>query len=163
MSRQVLELEALLQQLVDEHQKLLGHVERHQAAMKTMDLKAMDDAMRLQEGARMRIAGIEVKRRTAAIMIGRAHRMQNPPTLSDIAAMYPPHAAKLNQLRDDLKALIQQVQTRTHVAGRVASAVLGHLNTVVRLVAGAVEKAGVYTKQGIPKVSSRIGVMEAVG
>ena len=27
----------------------------------------------------------------------------------------------------------------------------------------AVEKAGLYTKQGIPQVSSRIGVMEAVG
>ena len=49
------------------------------------------------------------------------------------------------------------------MAGRLASAVLGHLNTVVRLLAGAVEKAGLYTKQGIPQVSARIGVMEAVG
>jgi hypothetical protein len=37
------------------------------------------------------------------------------------------------------------------------------LNTVVRLLAGAVEKAGLYTKHGVPQVSSRIGVMEAVG
>ncbi len=48
MSRQVSELETLLQQLVDEHQKLLAHVENHQKAMKTFDLKAMDDAVRLQ-------------------------------------------------------------------------------------------------------------------
>ena len=40
---------------------------------------------------------------------------------------------------------------------------LGHLNTVVRLLAGAVERAGVYTKDGIPRVASRIGIMEAVG
>jgi len=31
------------------------------------------------------------------------------------------------------------------------------------LLAGAVEKAGLYTKHGVPSVSSRIGMMEAVG
>jgi hypothetical protein len=163
MSRQVLELETLLVQLIDEHRKLLVHVERHQAAMKTLDLKAMDDAVRLQEATRLRIANLDVRRRQTVIMIGRAHRMAGAPSLPDIAAMYPPSAAKLNKLRDELKAAIQKVQNRSHVAGRLASAVLGHLNTVVRLLAGAVEKAGLYTKQGVPQVSSRIGVMEAVG
>jgi hypothetical protein len=69
----------------------------------------------------------------------------------------------LLKLRAELKDVINRVQARTHVAGKLASAVVGHLNTVVRLLAGAVEKAGLYTKQGIPQVSSRIGVMEAVG
>jgi hypothetical protein len=163
MSRQVSELETLLQQLIDEHQKLLSHVEKHQQAMKTFDLKAMDDAARLQEAGRIRIANLETKRRNLIVAIARAHRMTQVPTLPDIAAMYPPNAAKLLQLRGELKSTIAQVQTRTHVAGRLASAVVGHLNTVVRLLAGAVQQAGVYTKQGVPQVSSRIGVMEAVG
>jgi hypothetical protein len=55
------------------------------------------------------------------------------------------------------------IASRTKVSGKVAGAVLGHLNTVVRLLAGAVERAGVYTKDGIPRVSGRIGIMEAVG
>ncbi|HEY7116612.1 MAG TPA: flagellar export chaperone FlgN [Tepidisphaeraceae bacterium] len=163
MSRQISELETLLQNLIDEHQKLLGHVEKHQAAMKSFDLKAMDDVLRLQEGARLRIATLETKRRTLITALARAHRMSQLPTLPDIAAMYPANGPRLLKLRDDLKATIQKVQTRTHVAGRLASAVVGHLNTVVRLLAGAVEKAGLYTKQGIPQVSARIGVMEAVG
>jgi hypothetical protein len=163
MSRQVSELEALLQQLIDEHQKLLAHVDNHQRAMKTFDLKAMDDVVRLQEAARIRIANLEAKRRNLIVTIARAHRMTQVPTLPDIAAMYPPNAAALLRLREELKAVIGQVQARTHVAGRLASAVVGHLNTVVRLLAGAVETAGLYTKQGIPRVSSRIGVMEAVG
>jgi hypothetical protein len=163
MSRQVSELEALLQQLVDEHQKLLVHVDRHQQAMKTFDLKAMDDVVRLQEAARIRIGTLEAKRRNLIVTIARAHRMNQMPTLPDIATMYPANAPKLLALRDTLKATIAQVQARTHVAGRIATAVAGHLNTVVRLLAGAVEKAGLYTKQGIPQVSSRIGVMEAVG
>jgi len=32
----------------------------------------------------------------------------------------------------------------------------------VRLLAGSVEQAGLYTKHGVPKVSARIGMMEAV-
>jgi hypothetical protein len=58
---------------------------------------------------------------------------------------------------------MRQISDRTHVAGRLASAVLGHLNTALRLFAGAVGQAGVYTKAGVPKVANRIGVMEAVG
>ena len=67
------------------------------------------------------------------------------------------------KLRDEIKSLAGRITSRTHVAARLSSAVLGHLNTVVRLLAGAVEKAGLYTKHGVPSVSSRIGVMEAVG
>lgn len=163
MSRQVFELETLLQQLIDEHAKLLGHLDKHQAAMKAFDLKSMDDLVRLQEATRLRIAGLETKRRNTVVAIARAHRMSAMPTLHDIAAMYPPQAPRLIKLRDELKGMIQKIQSRTHIAGRLASAVLGHLNTVVRLLAGAVEKAGLYTKQGIPQVSTRIGVMEAVG
>ena len=58
---------------------------------------------------------------------------------------------------------MRKVADRSFVANKVASAVLGHLNTIVRLLAGAVERAGVYTKHGVPKVSARIGAMEAVG
>jgi len=152
MSRQVFELETLLAQLIEEHKKLLGHLNKHQAAMKSFDLKAMDDQARQEEAARLRIAGMETTRRGLIV-----------PTLPDIAAMYPQSAPKLIKLRDELKATIQTVQNRTHIAGRVASAVVGHLNTVMRLLAGAVEKAGIYTNQGIPRVSARIGVMEAVG
>jgi len=77
--------------------------------------------------------------------------------------LQPASRNSLLKLRDELRDLAARITARTHVAGRLAGAVLGHLNTVVRLLAGAVEKTGVYTKQGVPRVSSRIGVMEAVG
>jgi hypothetical protein len=163
MSRPISELETLLSQLIDEHRKLLGHAERQQAAMRVLDLKGMDDVARLTDGTRLRIAGLETKRRNLIVTIARSHRMSQIPTLPDIASMYPANAPTLLKLRDELKATMKSVQSRTHVAGRLASAVAGHLNTVVRLLAGAVEKAGLYTKQGVPQVSNRIGVMEAVG
>jgi hypothetical protein len=123
----------------------------------------MDDIVRLQDAGRLRIASLETKRKVLIALIARSHRMTQALTLPDLAAMYPAQGPALLKLRDELKDVIRQVQTRTHVVGRVAAAVVGHLNTVVRLLAGAVEKAGLYTKQGIPQVSTRIGVMEAVG
>lgn len=164
MSRQVLELEALLQELIAENQRLLKHIQSQQAAMRTMDTTAMDVAARQQDASRMRLLSLEARRRNTVTLILQQNNKRGPNvTIAEIAAWYPARSAELLKLRNQLKDIVQQVQTRAQVAGRVAGAVLGHLNTVVRLIAGAVEKAGLYTKQGVPKVSSRIGVMEAVG
>jgi hypothetical protein len=163
MSRQLSELEALLQQLVAEHRKLLRHVDAHQAAMRAMDLKSMDAAAGQQEAARLRIATTENKRRALALVLARQAGLQGDPTLARLADAYPQRRAELLALRDELKSVILEVSGRTRVAGKLAGAVLGHLNTVVRVIAGAVEQAGVYTRQGVPKVSARIGVVDAVG
>jgi hypothetical protein len=113
----------------------------------------------------MRLLALEARRRNTVnqILQQNGKRLGLNVTIAEIAAWYPARSAELLKLRKQLKDVVQQVQTRAQVAGRVAGAVLGHLNTVVRLIAGAVEKAGLYTQQGVPKVSSRIGVMEAVG
>jgi hypothetical protein len=165
MSRQVLELESLLQELIAENQRLLKHLQSQQAAMRTMDVAAMDASARQQDASRMRLLALEARRRNTVnqILQQNGKRLGLNVTIAEIAAWYPARSAELLKLRKQLKDVVQQVQTRAQVAGRVAGAVLGHLNTVVRLIAGAVEKAGLYTQQGVPKVSSRIGVMEAVG
>ena len=163
MSRALFDLESLLQQLIVEHRKLLRHLDAQQAAMKSFALDAMDAAANQQEASRLRIARLENQRRTIVQQIAKQHRAAGELSLSQIAQLYPDKSASLQQLRDELKRAIQQVQSRSHVAGRVAGAVLGHLNAVVRLLAGTVERAGVYTKAGVPRVSSRIGMMEAVG
>lgn len=162
MSQQVLELERVLEQLIAEHGALLALVEKHQTAMKTIDLPAMDDLGRQQEAARLRIASLEQRRRALVIQLAKGNQ-SGELTLGRLAALYPANAVNLLRLRRDLKAALEQVAAKTRISAKVSSAVLGHLNTVVRLLAGAVERAGVYTKSGIPKVSSRIGVMEAVG
>jgi hypothetical protein len=164
MSRLLPELENVLQLLAAEHRRLLAQLETQQAAMKAFDLKALDDSRNQQEASRLRAATLENKRRALVLLIARTLRVEaNGLTITRLAELQPAHAKSLLKLRDELKGLAAQITARTHVAGRLASAVLGHLNTVVRLLAGAVEKTGVYTKQGVPRVSPRIGVMEAVG
>jgi len=163
MSRQVLEVEHLLRQLVAEHQKLLRHVEAHDQAMRRFDLQAMDAAAKLQDTTRLRIASMETRRRGAIQQIARAHRLSEELTIQKLAELYPDRAASLLALRDELKDVASQVAAKTYVASRLAGSVLGHLNTAIRFLAGAVERTGLYTKTGAPQVSSRIGIMNAVG
>ena len=164
MNRLIPELENTLQALVAEHRRLLAHVESQQAAMKAFDLKGLDAARNQQEASRLRAAALENKRRLIVAQVAKAMRVNAQTlTITRLAELQPAHRERLLKLREELKTVAAQISARTHVAGRLASAVLGHLNTVVRLLAGAVEKTGVYTKQGVPRVASRIGVMEAVG
>ena len=163
MLRQLAELESLLQQLITEHHKLLAQMDAQQAAMRTFDLNAMDAAVNAQEACRRRIVAIEIKRRGVVQILTRGVKVEAPVTITKIAALYPPKRDSLLKLGNELKAVATSIASRTKVAGKLAGAVLGHLNSVVRILAGAVERAGVYTKDGIPRVTNRIGIMEAVG
>src|SRR5436190_8513449 len=163
MQKEVAQLQTILQQLIVEHGKLLAHLSAQQSAMKKMDLNAIDQLTGLQDATRMRIATLDSKRKTLVTQLALLLKIQGGPTLSRLAGSIPQHKQSLLALRDQLKSKVTEVANKSTIAGRVAGALLGHLNTVVRLLAGAVEQAGLYTKQGTPQVSTRIGVMEAVG
>ena len=163
MQREIAQLQLVLQQLIAEHDKLLAHLVNQQAAMKKLDLDAIDKLTGHQDAARMRIAALDGKRKTLVNQLAAMLKLPQTTTLKKLAESIPQHKQSLLVLRDQLKARVTEVATRSTVAGRVAGALLGHLNTVVRLLAGAVEQAGIYTKHGTPQVSTRIGVIEAVG
>jgi hypothetical protein len=161
--RQLTELEVTLQQLTAEYNRLIKHMDAHQAAMKSFDLAAMDAAGHQQEASRLRIGGLENKRKNLVNQIAKLTKHDGQLTMTRIAELNPQRGALLLKLRDELKQTIGRASARSHVAGKLAGAVLGHLNTVVRLLASSVENAGVYSKHGVPQVATRIGVMEAVG
>ena len=161
--RQLTELEVTLQQLTAEYNRLMKHMDAHQAAMKSFDLPAMDAAAHQQEASRLRIGMLENKRKTLVNQIGKLLKHEGQLTITRIAEMNPQRGPLLMKLRDELRSTVQKASAKSHVAGKLAGAVLGHLNTVVRLLAGSVENAGVYSKHGVPQVNARIGVMEAVG
>ena len=163
MSRQLIELETILQEMIAEHRRLLAHMEQHQEAMHVLNHKLMDEITQRQEASRLRLVGLESRRRAATLQLAKVMKVDGNLSLRRIAELHPQRAAVILQLRSDLRESIEQVRHRAQIAGRVARAVLGHLNTVVRLLAGAVEKAGLYTKNGVPRLASRIGVMETVG
>ncbi|HEX2972794.1 MAG TPA: flagellar protein FlgN, partial [Tepidisphaeraceae bacterium] len=153
----------LLQQLIAEHEKLLRQLDAQQAAMKKLDVRALEEACDQQQATRMRIAGLESRRRLVVGQLAAALRIPAPATLTRLAEAMPQGRGRLLELRGRLKGLMTQISTRSYVAGRLAGSVLGHLNTAMRLMSSAVEQAGLYTKHGVPQISQRIGVLEAVG
>lgn len=163
MSAPIAELEKLLTMLLAEHRTLLAAVTAHQDAMRSFRFDDLTGAQDAIEASRTRIVMAEARRRVTVQQIVRLHKLPATASLTQIAEVAPQHKQSLLKLRDELKLLAGQITRKTTVSSKVAGALLGHLNTVVRLVAGAVQQAAVYTKQGMPTVSARIGVMEAVG
>src|SRR6476660_3527261 len=124
MSRLVFDLESVLQQLIVEHRKLLKHLDAHQAAMKTLALDAMDVASNQQEASRLRIVTLENSRRAIVQQIAQQNKLGGDVTMTRLASIFPQRGPALMKLRDELKKTINQMQTRTHIAGRLAGAVL---------------------------------------
>jgi hypothetical protein len=163
MSRALSELEAVLRQIHAAHRKLLEQLDGQQAGMKTMNLKAMAESAAQQELLRARLMSMDAQRRALAAQLAREMRIEGEVTLSKLAKLNPAQASSLLQLRRDLRETIEAIRLRTKIGSRLAGAVLGHLNTVMRLFAAAVQKGSVYTKHGTPNLTGRIGVMETVG
>jgi hypothetical protein len=163
MSAQIAELDKLLAQLVAEHNTLAGCMDTHLAAMKRMSADEIVAAGASIELCRTRLVSIENRRRVLVQQIVRINKLPAAASLSDIAAVcLPPAKASLLKRRDELKLVTGLVKRKSLVSAKLAGALAGHMNTVMRLVTGAVQKAAVYTKQGTHKMNARIGVMEAV-
>ncbi len=163
MSRQLSDLQSVLQLLVAEHERMLKLMDEQQLAVKKLDVKRIEELAVLQENTRLRISGMDSRRRLLMQQISAAARLDGSPTIARLAEAFPQFRAALLTLRDRLRALAAAVSAKAQVAGKIAGAVLGHLNTVVRVFAGATEQAGLYSRQGVPVASKRIGVIEAVG
>src|SRR5690606_6540824 len=103
---------------------------------------------KLQEAARLRIASMETRRRATVQQLVKASRIQGEPTVGRLAEVFPDRAPVLTKLRDELREVAGQISHRSFVGNRLAGALLGHLNTAVRILAGAVERSGVYTRTG---------------
>jgi hypothetical protein len=161
--RPIMDLEALLREMIEEHRKLLMCVEIHQGAMQSLNTLAMETSRARQEAARTRIVRLEDRRRNMVMQIARINQIKEEPKIPVIAELYPQRRQQLLKLRQELMTAMQKVADRSFVANKVAGAVLGHLNTAMRILASAVGSGGIYTNRGTPKMARRIGTVEAVG
>lgn len=169
MSASLDELEKLLALLITEQRKLLPLLNRQREAMKSLRSEAIEQLMREQETSRQRLAGIEARVRLVSVQAARdlrlALRPNEAPTLTQLitACTDPTRKARLTTLRDQLRVVLQEVAAASHIAGRLAGAVLGHLNTAMRVLQSAMRDAGTYTRSGSPRMGPRLGAVEVIG
>jgi hypothetical protein len=164
MSRPVSELEGVLATLIIEHRRLLRQVVAQHDAMKKIDLKGIEAATAQQEALRLRITTLEARRQVVATQLAQSLRVEPPITLTRIVDALPvPQQFTLRRQRDELRNVMQEISQHAKNSGRLAGAVLGYLNTAVRLLNGAMQRSGAYTRQGLSRSTPRLGVMDAVG
>ena len=163
MSKALVDLETVLNQMLVEHGRLLARARR--ATGRDEDVRSQRDVLHreLQEASRIRLLSLDAQRRALAAQLSRDLRIPGEVTLAGLATLHPARAGALLQLRRDMRESVDAIRLRTNISSRVAGAVLGHLNTTLRIFAGAIQKAGLYTKQGTPRLASRIGLMETIG
>lgn len=162
MSPTIVELEKLLAVLVNEHRTLSAAADVYQKALRTFDLEQINAGADAVEASRSKIVMFENRRRHQTLLVARTHKLPNDVTITQIATAVPAHRLTLLKHRDELRKLVAEISAKNNVSAKVAAAMMGHLNSVVRMVSGAVRQAAVYTRYGQHTVAARVGVMEAV-
>jgi hypothetical protein len=161
--RQLNELQTNLTQLLAEHRKQLAQLESQYTAMKKLDINTMFDLATAMEATRLRLIMLDGKRKAICHQIATACKLKEELTVTRIIELFPPHAAPFVTLRTELREVAGKISKRTFLASKLSCSVVGHLNTALRLLSSAVERAGLYTRNGVPRGPTRIGVMDAVG
>lgn len=141
------QLDAVLRQLVIEHEKLLAQASEHRRAIAQADAAALGASMAAQQILVQRIAALERQRQTIVSGIARADAQSV--RFTDVTARAPePIRSRLagvaKSLREVLNALHQE-----HIALRVAAETLSmHMEGLLRQVCRGLSHTGTYARRG---------------
>ena len=132
---------------------LLSHLERQHEAMRSLDARTVEAASAAQEACRRKIVQIDARRRAAVRALSPATPATGPRLAATAATPEPslrqliaarPDLAPLGPVADELRSVALACAGRAKSVSRLASGLLGHLNTAVRLLAGD----GRYARDG---------------
>jgi hypothetical protein len=171
---EVAQLEALLEQLLVEHEELLTLAASHRQAIAGADPHTLGACLERQGEVARRVADLEGQR--LALVARLADKMRplaalnggkgsepvpDRPTVSWIAKSLPePMRSRLVALAERLRALLARLQ-REHATLREASAALAsHMEGMMRQLAKRLSHAGTYGRRGT--VETRVQVVSAL-
>jgi FlgN protein len=157
------ELEQTLEQLIIAHTDLAQTLSIHTKAMSAMNLPEMERMASVCQRQRQNLAVLENRRMQLMQPLVRHLQLPAKATLRELAEAVPARKAQLLALRERLAHAVQSVHTSGVVASRISGAVVGHLNTALRLLSIAVKQGGTYNRSGNSPSPGRLGLVEAVG
>jgi hypothetical protein len=95
--------------------------------------------------------------------IARQLRRTQPPTLTQLADLYPERRPMLLKMVQQLREAAELIRQRSQLVGRVTGNVLSHLNATVRLIAGASGGPSIYTRNGATPMPAGARTLSLVG
>lgn len=161
----VLELEAILRELITEYEKLNALAKQRQDAMRHADTRTLGATIGEENLAVQRVADLERKRMP---LVGElAKKLQAPPkseiTLTWISKKLSGAAGeRLAGLAARLRGLIQALLKQNEASKKTAETLATHMDGLLRQVAASLNHARTYSQSGLvtagPRVVSAIDV-----
>ncbi|MBC7834009.1 MAG: flagellar export chaperone FlgN [Phycisphaerales bacterium] len=162
-------LEALLTELLVEHEQLLTLSRSQRAAMSRADSAALQACTLAQSEVFQRIA--EIEKRRLIVAAGLADRLGLPatlrqdnsvkPTVTWLAGLLPdPFKSRLTALAGRLKELLLVLRREQRAVRDAATALAAHMDGLMKQVGRKLSHAGTYGRSGV--VQSPVQVVSAL-
>lgn len=151
MDKQLRELEKQMAHLIDEHEALLGLVERKLEALRLAKPDLVTDCCARENDRVQRIAALEKRRLdlVGRITEGLEPRAAQPLSLTEIAKrVHGERGARLMVLRVKLQGLMERIRKENAVARRATEGLLGHMSGILQQVTNAMSNGGTYGRRG---------------
>ena len=162
------DLDAVLREMISEHEMLLGLAVEHRRALASANLKALGACIQRQNQAVQRIALAEKRRESivGSIQAAAPHIQAQPQsaghpaapiTISAIAKTSPePVRTRLLALSGTLRDVLNRLH-REHTSLKLAAEKLAtHVDGVMRLVCQHLSHSGTYARSGAVDASVRV-------
>ncbi|MBL0921582.1 MAG: flagellar export chaperone FlgN [Phycisphaerales bacterium] len=150
------ELEQILRDLTEQHERLRATSQRRRAAIRAADPGAMAECLTAEAALAQRIAEIETRREG---LVQRAiERFGRPadagadwrPTISWIAArLDEPDSSRLAALAGALRELIEGLRAERLAVRDAADALASHMRGLIRAVESRLNHSGAYGRRGV--------------
>lgn len=155
----VVELEAVLRQLIMEYEKLNELAGKRQDAMRHADTRTLGEMIGAENLSVQRVA--ELERRRLPLVAEVARRLSVPPktevTITWLAQRISGAAGeRLSGLATRLRGLIQALLRTNEASKRTAEALATHMDGLMRQVAASLNHARTYSASGLVKAGPRV-------
>jgi len=144
-------LEAILTELVREHETLERLAGEHRAAITGVDVARLRSVVEETAGALSRIADLEERRCTLlgfpAPQLGT--RVAGQPTVVELAPLLDePRRERVLDLAVRLREVVERVRARHAAIGRASESLATHMRGLMQLVAAELSSANTYSPRG---------------
>ncbi|MEM8872731.1 MAG: flagellar protein FlgN [Planctomycetota bacterium] len=148
------DLECVLRQQIAVYRELGTLLTEHRVALEAMDLQPILAVNKKQSDLRNRLGKLEQHRKAIFAKLGAT-------TLSELAARNGAAGLTVLKLRRELQRISAELGHQSKLTRKVASGMLGHLNTAVRVLTEAAGETGMYDKDGSPTRRRRMSLYMA--
>ena len=163
LSRRVPVLEAVLKQLADRHEQLLGLMKRQREALRQADHHGVSEYSRLENTVVQAIGELEKRRQELVAEMTRVvdPSAKTPMRMRDLAERLPePARGRLLVLREQLRDRIAKVKDESSVTRRATESLLKHMQGLVHTLSNAGRATGYAPmSQPRPKTGPAIGTL----